>query len=135
MLVSRRQFLASAAACALAANTSSASSHATLRIEYRDIQVKGRTKQIFGLRQANGQHGLVLGSRDRFRVQLVSQIRDPVVVHWHGQEPPSAQDGVPELSQHPIPPNTAQYYDFAPRSGTHWMHSHLGFQEQDLLAA
>lgn len=97
--------------------------------------MKGRTKQVFGLRQPNGQHGLVLGSRDRFRVMLSSLIRDPAVVHWHGQEPPSAQDGVPELSQHPIPPNTAQSYDFAPRPGTHWMHSHLGFQEQDLLAA
>lgn len=135
MLLGRRQFLASAAASALAANTSFAAPGTTLRVEHRDIQVNGRTKQVYALRQPNGTPGLTLGPRDRFRVQLVSAIRDPVVVHWHGQEPPSAQDGVPELSQYPIPPGTAQYYDFAPRPGTHWMHSHLGFQEQDLLAA
>ncbi len=137
MRLNRRQFLASAAATALLsrAGPAAAALGTPLRIEYRDIQVRGRTKRVFGLRQANGQSGLILGSRDRFRVTLNSLIRDPVVVHWHGQEPPSSQDGVPELSQHPIPPNTAQYYDFAPRPGTHWMHSHLGFQEQDLLAA
>jgi len=137
MILGRRQFLASAAAGALVAGAPlAAGTHGTtLRIGYRDIEVKGRRKQVYGLRQQDGTPGLILGPRDRFRVQLVSAIREPVVVHWHGQEPPSAQDGVPELSQHPIPPGTAQYYDFAPRLGTHWMHSHLGFQEQDLLAA
>ena len=121
MRLDRRQFLASAAVTALLPRHGPAAEAlgTPLRIAYREIQVKGRTKQVFGLRQPNGQHGLVLGSRDRFRVMLSSLIRDPAVVHWHGQEPPSAQDGVPELSQHPIPPNTAQYYDFAPRPGTH----------------
>lgn len=106
-----------------------------LRLQYREIAVKGKTKKVFGIQQPNGEHGLILGSRDRFRVELANGVNDPVVIHWHGQEPPSAQDGVPELSQYPIPPRTMQFYDFEARPGTHWMHSHLGFQEQDLMAA
>jgi FtsP/CotA-like multicopper oxidase with cupredoxin domain len=135
----RRRFLGSLAAGALltaAAPTFASPGSATkLRIQYREIAVKGRRKQVFGLQQPNGQHGLVLGPGERFRVELVNAVRDPLLIHWHGQEPPASQDGVPELSQHPLPPGTTQLYDFAPRPGTHWMHSHLGFQEQDLMAA
>ncbi len=136
----RREFLSSVAAGALLSAAAPsfanpAASATRLRIQYREIAVKGRSKQVFGLRQPNGTHGLVLGPRDRFRVELINAVRDPLLIHWHGQEPPASQDGVPELSQNPLPPGTAQLYDFAPRPGTHWMHSHLGFQEQDLMAA
>ena len=40
------------------------------------------------------------------------------------------------LSQAPLRPGESFDYDFVnTRSGTHWMHSHLGLQEQQLLAA
>ena len=40
------------------------------------------------------------------------------------------------LSQAPLKPGESFDYDFVnTRSGTHWMHSHLGLQEQQLLAA
>ncbi len=40
------------------------------------------------------------------------------------------------LSQAPIKPGAFHDYDFInTRSGTHWMHSHVGLQEQQLLAA
>lgn len=139
MRFDRRTFLGSVAASALLrvapAMAGTAAAATRLRIQYREISVKGRSKQVYGLQQPDGRHGLVLGPRDRFRVELVNAVRDPLLIHWHGQEPPAAQDGVPELSQHPLPPGTSQLYDFAPRPGTHWMHSHLGFQEQDLMAA
>lgn len=140
--LSRRNLLASMAATSALATferplfaASPAIAGTKLRIQYREIAVGGKTKKVFGIQQPNGKHGLILGSRDRFRVELSNAINDPLVIHWHGQEPPAAQDGVPELTQYPIPPRTMQYYDFEPRPGTHWMHSHLGFQEQDLMAA
>lgn len=135
--LNRRNFLTSVAAGALvaAAGPALAGPATPLLVGYREIVVKGRSKQVFGLQQPDGAHGLILGPGERFRVALASAIRDPVLIHWHGQEPPASQDGVPELSQHPLPPGTVQIYDFVPRPGTHWMHSHLGFQEQDLLAA
>ena len=40
------------------------------------------------------------------------------------------------LSQAALKPGESFDYDFAnTRSGTHWMHSHVGLQEQQLLAA
>lgn len=136
----RRQILRATAAAVAAPvlpafGASPAMTGTKLRIDYREIVVKGRSKKVFGITQPNGKHGIVLGSKDRFRVELINGVDDPLLIHWHGQEPPAAQDGVPELSQYPLPPKTAQYYDFEPRPGTHWMHSHLGFQEQDLMSA
>ncbi|MGH6908252.1 MAG: multicopper oxidase family protein, partial [Aestuariivirga sp.] len=50
--------------------------------------------------------------------------------------PPIEQDGVPMLSQPLLKPGASSHYDFVnTRSGTHWMHSHSGLQEQLLLAA
>ena len=46
------------------------------------------------------------------------------------------QDGVAMYGQPAIPPGGTLDYDFAnTRAGTHWMHSHMGLQEQQLLAA
>jgi FtsP/CotA-like multicopper oxidase with cupredoxin domain len=39
------------------------------------------------------------------------------------------------LSQAALEPGESHVYDFKPRPGTHWMHSHVGLQEQKLLAA
>jgi FtsP/CotA-like multicopper oxidase with cupredoxin domain len=55
--------------------------------------------------------------------------------HWHGQTPPLAQDGVPGISRDVMQPDEIGAYDFAPRPGTHWMHSHQGLQEMQLMAA
>jgi FtsP/CotA-like multicopper oxidase with cupredoxin domain len=69
-------------------------------------------------------------------VRLKNGTDTDTIVHWHGLTPPYGQDGVPMLGQDPIPPGQSFDYDFAnTRSGTHWMHSHMGLQEQQLLAA
>ena len=58
------------------------------------------------------------------------------IIHWHGLTPPFGQDGVAMYGQPAIPPGGTLDYDFAnTRAGTHWMHSHMGLQEQQLLAA
>jgi FtsP/CotA-like multicopper oxidase with cupredoxin domain len=59
------------------------------------------------------------------------------LVHWHGLKPPSAQDGVPELSQNPIAAGASYDYDFPLNiPGTYWMHSHFSLaQTQRLLSA
>lgn len=85
----RREFLGSVAAGALLSAAAPslanpAASATRLRIQYREIAVKGRSKQVFGLQQPGGRHGLVLGPRDRFRVELVNAVRDPLLIHWHG---------------------------------------------------
>jgi len=54
-------------------------------------------------------------------------------IHWHGLILPSAQDGVPNISdgfKGIKPGETFQYKFPVIQSGTYWYHSHSGFQEQ-----
>ena len=71
----------------------------------------------------------------RFNVVLENHLDNPTLVHWHGQTPPTDQDGVPGLSQEPLVAGGAYSYDYDPRPGAHWMHSHVGFQRQKIMAA
>ncbi len=55
----------------------------------------------------------------------------PSGVHWHGVQLPNRMDGVPFLTQLPIPPHTTYIYKFpVVQTGTYWYHSHFGLQEQ-----
>jgi FtsP/CotA-like multicopper oxidase with cupredoxin domain len=107
-----------------------------LRAETRSLAVKGRAATVLGLRQADGRAGVTLDPGARFRVQLVNRLDEATIVHWHGQTPPVGQDGVALTGfEQPIAPGAAQGYDFVPRPGTYWMHSHQAMQEMQLLAA
>ena len=60
----------------------------------------------------------------------------PTSVHWHGLILPNNQDGVAFITQFPIYPGLTYHYQFPLfQSGTYWMHSHYGLQEQLLLGA
>jgi FtsP/CotA-like multicopper oxidase with cupredoxin domain len=108
----------------------------SLRATRRAIEVNGRAADVFGLLQPNGVHGIVARSGDRFHLQLANELDEHTLVHWHGLTPPSGQDGVPDLSQPMLKPGDSYAYDFhLARPGTNWMHSHVGLQEQRLLAA
>ncbi|CAG9861309.1 unnamed protein product [Phyllotreta striolata] len=55
-------------------------------------------------------------------------------IHWHGQHQVSTpyMDGVPFITQCPIPPHTTFRYTFkATQAGTHFYHSHIGVQRCD----
>jgi FtsP/CotA-like multicopper oxidase with cupredoxin domain len=107
-----------------------------LTVSKRTLEVNGKAASVFGLTGANGKPGLELMLNERFRVKLRNDTHVETLIHWHGLTPPNAQDGVPMLSQDPLRPGQTYDYDFAnTRSGTHWMHSHVGLQEQQLLAA
>jgi len=143
--LSRRRFLATTAATGLVGAASSlplldrtalAATATTLRAGGRVIEVNGRAANVFGLTQPDGRQGLVGEAGRRFRVRLENRIDEASLIHWHGLTPPSEQDGVPGLSQAPLPPAQAYDYDFPlPLAGTNWMHSHHGLQEQRLMAA
>ena len=48
---------------------------------------------------------------------------------------PTLQDGVPGVTQAPIEPGDALYYEFSlKQAGTFWYHPHFGLQEQQGLA-
>ena len=141
----RRHFLASTIAVASAGSLgfllpvggrhALAATPMSLIAERRVLDVKGRAASVFGIRQPNGIAGLVIDPGQRFLVNVANRAGEDTVIHWHGQTPPNVQDGVTETGSALIKAGTQQGYDFAPRSGTHWMHSHHGLQEQQLMAA
>jgi FtsP/CotA-like multicopper oxidase with cupredoxin domain len=139
--ISRRGFLASAAAFGAAGllrpdHGFSQTSNNRLTVDRRVIEVNGRPASVFGIRDAKGRPGLVLDPGERFAVALENRTGEQTIVHWHGQTPPPDADGVTDTGYvKPIADGDTVSYDFAPRAGTHWMHSHHGLQEQLLLAA
>ncbi len=137
-LVSRRGFLAAGAATLatpLLPRAGRAQSAAlALSATSRTLDIAGRAATVFGLAAPAGQ-GLILDPGQRFRVDLTNDLDEPTIIHWHGQIPPNAQDGVPDMPMPLLAPGERRSYDFAPLPGTHWMHSHVPLQEMRLLAA
>jgi FtsP/CotA-like multicopper oxidase with cupredoxin domain len=136
--LSRRGFLAGAATAAAATawpRPAAAQEAKRLVIGRRTIEINREPAAVYSLLGPGGKPGIVLEPGERFRVTLENDAGLPTLIHWHGQTPPPAQDGVPDLSQPLLPPGQRYAYDYAARPGTHWMHSHEGLHEQLLMAA
>ncbi|CAO3421212.1 multicopper oxidase family protein [Azospirillum endophyticum] len=106
-----------------------------LTVDRRTLEVNGKAASVFGIRQPDGTHGLTLDPGRRFLVDLANRAGEETIIHWHGQTPPYVQDGVADMNRPTIGDGRSVRYDFVPRTGTHWMHSHHGLQEQQLMAA
>ena len=71
---------------------------------------------------------------DLLRVTVENTLQEDTTVHWHGLLVPNYMDGVPGVTQMPIPAGQSAVYEYPIRqSGTYWYHSHVGFQEQQGL--
>ena len=70
---------------------------------------------------------------DIVTLKVTNRLAEDTSIHWHGLILPSAQDGVPNISEGftGIKPGASFTYQFPViQSGTYWYHSHSGFQEQ-----
>ncbi|MCI5109998.1 MAG: multicopper oxidase family protein [Marivita sp.] len=68
---------------------------------------------------------------ERLAVTVENALPQPTAVHWHGLRLDNRMDGVPGLTQAPIPVGGTFDYDFAlPDAGTYWYHSHAKSMEQ-----
>jgi FtsP/CotA-like multicopper oxidase with cupredoxin domain len=136
-LTTRRRFLALTAGLAgLSAAPGLAASAPEIVTTTRVLEVKGKAAKVMGL-SVNGAWG---GLRTRYGRPFTATVRNDLsedtLVHWHGLTPPISMDGVPMLSGPVLKPTESRAYAFDnQRTGTHWMHSHVGLQEQLLLAA
>lgn len=74
---------------------------------------------------------------DMVRVVLENGLPEPTTIHWHGLPVPNAMDGVPGITQKPVPPGGSFVYEFpAEPAGTFIYHSHQGLQlDQGLYGA
>ena len=66
---------------------------------------------------------------DLLNVALRNDIDETGSIHWHGLALRNNMDGVPDLTQAPIPARGQFDYSFVvPESGTFWFHPHSGLQ-------
>ena len=104
-----------------------------LFVRESSVTVLGRTAKVAALTQSNGEQGYDPEKMKGFHVEVVNQLAVPTSIHWHGLVLPNFMDGVPFVTQDPIPPGGSHRYDFPlKQSGSYWMHSHYGLQEQQL---
>lgn len=68
---------------------------------------------------------------EELEVRLRNDLPQPTTIHWHGVRVPNAMDGVPGITQDPIPPGGSFTYRFVPKdAGTFWFHPHVRGAEQ-----
>ena len=68
---------------------------------------------------------------ERVRIHFTNDLPQPTTVHWHGLRVPNGMDGVPGISQAPVPPGGAFVYEFdLEDAGTYWYHPHFRSAEQ-----
>ena len=67
---------------------------------------------------------------DRVRVIVDNHLPESTTIHWHGFEIPISMDGMPYISQKPIPPGGRFIYEFdLHQEGTFFYHAHGAMQE------
>jgi len=66
---------------------------------------------------------LRIAQGQRAGIQLVNELNEPTILHWHGLAVPQEADGHPRLA---IDPGETYAYDFPilNRAGTYWYHPH-----------
>jgi FtsP/CotA-like multicopper oxidase with cupredoxin domain len=107
-----------------------------LIIKKAPLTVNGHTSTVFKIEQPDGTWGYRGVKGDIFDAIVKNTTDEPTVLHWHGLIVPNAEDGVPGVTQAPIPPGGQYHYHFKlNQAGTYWMHSHYQLQEQELLSA
>ena len=74
---------------------------------------------------------LTVTEGDKVRAIFKNNLKESTGVHFHGQRLPNAMDGVPHITQEPIPPGGSFTYEFTARTpGSHMYHSHHNATDQ-----
>jgi FtsP/CotA-like multicopper oxidase with cupredoxin domain len=107
-----------------------------LELKTTTVKVNGKTKQVYMIEQPNGTWGYYGTKGQYFDATVKNEIDVPSVIHWHGLILPNDQDGVPVITQPVIPAGGEYHYHYKlQQAGTYFMHSHVGFQHQEFMAA
>lgn len=68
---------------------------------------------------------------DRVIVHFKNSLPEPTSIHWHGVRVSNDMDGVPGVTQEPVPVDGSFRYDFTLRdAGTFWYHPHINSAAQ-----
>ncbi|KAG8707063.1 hypothetical protein FRC08_000723 [Ceratobasidium sp. 394] len=109
----------------------------TLNVTYGTTNQDGTTKPSWLINgQSPGPH-LVWDEGDQISVTVYNYGPEPMTMHWHGIEQIHSpwSDGVPGLTQYPIPNKGGNFqYNFTVlQAGFQWYHSHYKMQLDDGL--
>ena len=92
--------------------------------------IPGRVVDAWGFNRSVPGPTIQVNEGDRVRMIVRNQLPEAFSMHWHGIELPNAMDGMPGISQDPIPPGGTFTYEFAlTQNGTFFYHSHMAMQE------
>ncbi|MBK6339237.1 MAG: multicopper oxidase domain-containing protein [Bacteroidetes bacterium] len=105
--------------------------HYDLHIKDTIVTFGGKEKRGIAVNGQIPMPTLTFTEGDTAEIFVYNDLDEESSMHWHGLFLPNKEDGVPNLTQMPIPPHTMHVYKFPIiQHGTHWYHSHSGLQEQ-----
>jgi len=103
--------------------------HLTIRDTIVDFS--GKQRRAIAVNGQIPMPALTFTEGDTAVIYVKNELKEGTSLHWHGVYLPNKEDGVPYLTQLPIPPGGTHTYRFPIiQNGTHWYHSHSGTQEQ-----
>lgn len=95
------------------------------------VNFSGKSKRAIAVNGQIPMPTLTFTEGDTAEIYVHNELKESTSLHWHGLFLPNKEDGVPNLTQMSIEPNTTHKYTFPIiQRGTHWYHSHSGLQEQ-----
>jgi len=92
--------------------------------------IPGRIVDAWGFNGSVPGPTIQVNEGDRVRLNVENGLPEPFSMHWHGVEVPHDMDGMPGISQEPIPAGGRFVYEFTVKqNGTFFYHSHMAMQE------
>jgi FtsP/CotA-like multicopper oxidase with cupredoxin domain len=89
-----------------------------------------KTMDVWGYNGSCPGPAIQVNEGDRVRIIFDNHLPESTTIHWHGLELPLNMDGVPYISQKPVPPGGRYVYEFTVhQNGTYFYHSHGAMQE------
>ena len=101
-------------------------------IEHRIDAVSCRRSRRSATTARGRARGLTVTEGDKVRAIFKNNLNESTGVHFHGQRLPNAMDGVPHITQEPIPPGGSRSPTSSrPKTvGSHMYHSHHNATDQ-----
>ncbi len=92
--------------------------------------VPGKIVDLWGYNGSAPGPTIQVSQGDKVRVHFTNGLPEPTSIHWHGFEDQIRYDGMPNISQHAVPPGGSYTYEFEiHQTGTFFYHSHMAMQE------
>jgi multicopper oxidase len=137
-MIDRRQFLLLTAAagvtagCSCSRTTESPAAPAVnlaLEPAETDIDLGGVSVRTWAYNSRLPGNEIRIRKGETLRATVSNKLPADTSIHWHGLAIVNDMDGVPPLTQPPIPAGGSFTYEFVvPDAGTYWYHSHVGTQ-------